>query len=48
MTEILTGKYLSVKQYAKKKGISRQAVNKQILKGKIEALKIGGRYLIKI
>lgn len=39
-------KYLSVTQYAKLKGISRQAVLKQINKKQIKAVKVGSYYLI--
>lgn len=40
-------KYVTVTQYAKKHGISRQAVNKRIKKGKLKAKKVGNYYIIK-
>ena len=37
---------MSVTEYAKLKGISRQAVIKQIYKGKIKAKKVGSVFVI--
>ncbi len=44
----LEKKYLSVSQYAERYKITRQAVLKRINTGKVEALKLGNYYLIKI
>lgn len=41
-------KYLSVKEYADKIGITRQAVHYRIKVGLLKAEKIGGRWLILI
>lgn len=41
-------KQLSVTEYAKSKGISRQAVLKQIKTKKLDAKKIGNSYVITI
>jgi len=40
--------FVSITEYAKLKNISRQAVAKQIKKGKLKALKVGSFYVIKI
>ena len=39
---------LSISQYAKMIGISRQAVLKRINKGKLKAQKVGKVYIIKL
>jgi hypothetical protein len=41
-------KLVTVPQYAKLKGISRQAVIKQIDTGKLNAEKVGRYYIIKL
>lgn len=38
--------YISVSEFCKTFGISRQAVQKKIKNGKIQAIKFGNKYLI--
>lgn len=39
---------MSVREYAKMRGISKQAVHKQIKKGKLKAEKIGNYYAVSV
>lgn len=41
-------KLLSVKQYAQRNGISRQAVLMRIKRGKLKAEKVGHSYIIRV